>query len=114
MLVAAFVEELFALVLRHSRLGRNAKLAYGHAEWQAGSTLQLQRIAHESLGLGNWTRTDETIPLTELGDTLGVLDISNSNHARLVQPRAGINTMGTDDRVSGAQAKFQYLRLPSK
>ncbi|EMD67266.1 hypothetical protein COCSADRAFT_188049 [Bipolaris sorokiniana ND90Pr] len=90
MLTSAFVEELFALFLRYPRL-RSAKLIYSYFEWQAGSTLQLQRLAHENLGLGTWTRTDEAIPVTELGDTLGVLDVTKSKHVRMVIPTEELN-----------------------
>ncbi|KAF2623613.1 hypothetical protein BU25DRAFT_308937, partial [Macroventuria anomochaeta] len=50
------------------------------------STLQLQRIAHENLGLGTWKRTDEQIPVTNKGDILGVFDTTDRKHARLVKP----------------------------
>ncbi|ENI08048.1 hypothetical protein COCC4DRAFT_20941 [Bipolaris maydis ATCC 48331] len=85
MLISTFMEELFALLLRYPRL-RSAKLTYSYCEWQAGSTLQLQRLAHENLGLGTWTRTDEAIPVTEPGDTLGVLEITDSKHVHMVIP----------------------------
>lgn len=45
MLISTFLEDLVALVLRYPQF-RNAKLVYSYAEWQAGSTLQLQRLAH--------------------------------------------------------------------
>lgn len=113
MLISTFVEELFALLLRYPRL-RSAKLMYSHAEWQAGSTLQLQRLAHENLGLGTWTRTDEAIPITEPGDTLGVLDVANSKHARMVVPTEELDIV---DSVEGpfvnAKPTARYSRLPS-
>lgn len=111
-----------------------------HAEWKAGSTLQLQRIAHQNLGLGTWKRTDEAVPVTAKGDTLGIFDVSNPNHARLVKPQVGIeldrvNTDadtgylgniqphgagddnreagGYEDRPIGVSVRTQYSRLPS-
>ncbi|KAH7134893.1 hypothetical protein B0J11DRAFT_147724 [Dendryphion nanum] len=65
---------------------RNRKFMYARAEWQVGCTLQLQRLAHENLGLGTWSRTDEGVPVTKLGDRIGVLDISNPKHPKLVLP----------------------------
>lgn len=103
-LTSIFVEELFALFLRYPRL-RSAKLIYSYCEWQAGSTLQLQRLAHENLGLGTWTRTDEAIPVTEPGDTLGVLEVTDSKHVHMVIPTEELN------RVDSAadSAKFNLL-----
>lgn len=113
MLAALFMEELFELMLHHTALGKHKRLIRGLAEWQAGSILQLQRMAHESVGLGTWKRTNESIPVTEPGDSLGVLDTSNPKHARLVQASAEMNNMHTGDGIPGAKARVQYLRVPS-
>jgi hypothetical protein len=54
--------------------------AYSRAEWNATSTLQLQRLAHEALGATTWSRTNEAVPITKNGEKLGVLDISDAYH----------------------------------
>ena len=116
MIISLFIEEIFDALLRLPCLRRNKRLTYGQAEWQAGSTLQLQRIAHENLGLGTWKRTDEAVPVTNLDETLGVFDISNRKHARLVKPSTEMNDLEdveNSGKVSGARDKVQYLRLPS-
>ena len=69
---------------------------YARAEWQTNTTLQLQRMAHENLGLGTWSRADEGVPVTEMGDRVGVLDISDKKHPRLVRPRGSIEVMLVD------------------
>jgi hypothetical protein len=113
MLISTFVEELFALLLWYPRL-RSAKLIYSQAEWQAGSTLQLQRLAHENLGLGTWTRTDEAIPVTEPGDALGVLDVTNTKHARMVVPTEELNIVNSREGwLVNARPTARYSRLPS-
>ena len=58
------------------------------AEWFNNDTLQLQRMAHEELGLGHWeiSKIPQNIPVTEKGQLLGVLDCSDRKHPRLVNP----------------------------
>ncbi len=56
---------------------------YANLEWTSNETLQLQRLAHEGIGLGAWSGTTETVPVTERGEHLGVLDISNPAHPKL-------------------------------
>lgn len=52
-------------------------------------TLQLQRLAHEELGLGTWTRCDKDVPVTARFERLGVLDVTERTHPRLKTPPAG-------------------------
>ncbi|KAL9109721.1 MAG: hypothetical protein Q9227_005590 [Pyrenula ochraceoflavens] len=57
-------------------------------EWFSNETLQLQRLAHEELGLGGlWKGCTGpcAIPFTEKGELLGVLDVSDREHPRLVK-----------------------------
>lgn len=46
-------------------------------------TLQLQRLAHEELGLGTWTGCDKDVPVTARFERLGVLDVTERTHPRL-------------------------------
>lgn len=133
MLVVLYMEELFDLALQRTSLGHNVRLRRGHAEWKAGSTLQLQRIAHENLGLGLWTRTNESVPVTNRGDLLGIYDVQDENHARLVNLRiekteqsldvSSLSGEGPDEEVAdgtvlsndtaGAGGGSQYQRVPN-
>lgn len=115
MVVAFFLEELFELLLHRSKLGKNRRLLHAFAEWQAGSTLQLQRIAHENLGLGTWKRTDEPVPVTKMSEVLGVLDTTNTKHARLVPLKAEMNDISIDAEspATNTRGRHQYLRLPN-
>ncbi|CAI6253498.1 unnamed protein product [Periconia digitata] len=78
-------------------LRRSRKFMYARAEWQTGSTLQIQRMAHESLGLGTWSRTTESVPVTEFGDQIGVLDISDEKHPRLMRKWGRGDRVGVED-----------------
>lgn len=112
-LLSTFIENIFAILLRYPRF-RIARLIYSYAEWQAGSTLQLQRMVNENLGLGTWTRTDKAVPATELGDTLGVLDVENPKHARLVVPTEELDIMHpTISRLGITKRTVGYSRLDS-
>ncbi|KAI0444938.1 hypothetical protein F4803DRAFT_510322 [Xylaria telfairii] len=57
-----------------------------HLEWNTNTSLQLQRLAHEQLGFGTWSKGTAEIPVTKAGDLLGCLDISNPDHPVLHRP----------------------------
>lgn len=59
---------------------------YKRLEWTTNDTLQLQRLAHEELGFGTWTRTAGDHPVTMPGEQLATLDISDPDHPRLASP----------------------------
>ncbi len=59
---------------------------YKRFEWTANETLQLQRLAHEGLGFGTWTRASEGLPTTAPGDRLAIIDTSDREHPRLTSP----------------------------
>ncbi|KAL1640191.1 hypothetical protein SLS58_007142 [Diplodia intermedia] len=59
---------------------------YSRLEWCANETLQLQRMAHEELGVGTWHNGAEAIPLTDGGERLATLDVTNPDHPRLKAP----------------------------
>ena len=53
---------------------------YGALEWSQKSILQLQRLAHESVGYGEWSGCDEAVPVTEQGQLLACLDLCDIKH----------------------------------
>lgn len=77
-LTAYLLEPISTLTRR--TLGRGS---YGDLEWSTNATLQLQRLAHEAIGMGTWRRGTEYVPVTRPGEMLGLLDISNALHPRL-------------------------------
>lgn len=67
--------------------------------------MQLQRLVHESVGLGTWEKTDESVPVTAVGALLGVLDISDPKHAHVARADAEMNDMLIDGGLeSGPQS----------
>lgn len=65
------------------KLFKSNRHAYSQLEWCANGTLQLQRLAHEELGLGTWTECTSDVPMTEKGEMLGVLAITDPSRPRL-------------------------------
>jgi hypothetical protein len=61
------------------RMQRNNKL-FASLEWITNDTLQLQRLAHEAAGSGNWEGACNSHPQTQKDDLLAVLDITNPKH----------------------------------
>ncbi|KAL9112426.1 MAG: hypothetical protein Q9227_003268 [Pyrenula ochraceoflavens] len=60
-------------------------------EWFGNKTLQLHRMAHEELGLGDWEGCrGKEIPVTRKGQLLGIFSIADPKHPRLVNPRESI------------------------
>ncbi|KAF2470314.1 uncharacterized protein BDR25DRAFT_343088 [Lindgomyces ingoldianus] len=82
----------------HKRFGRTGHSDYASIEWNASATLQIQRLAHEEMGFGKWSRTDTDTPVTRPGEKLGVLDVADPKHPFLKPPPRGRNgTLGRKD-----------------
>ncbi|KAI1126759.1 hypothetical protein F5Y10DRAFT_293444 [Nemania abortiva] len=62
---------------------------YAHLEWTTNATLQLQRLAHEELGFGTWSKGTEEVPATKDGELLACLDLTNPVHPVLGPPSKG-------------------------
>ncbi|KAK0647284.1 hypothetical protein DIS24_g7886 [Lasiodiplodia hormozganensis] len=61
---------------------------YARLEWCTNETLQLQRLAHEELGVGTWSHALDAVPRTAKGEVLAVLDWEGGReHPRLLDPR---------------------------
>ncbi|KAF2108321.1 hypothetical protein BDV96DRAFT_652889 [Lophiotrema nucula] len=96
MLTSFYIEELSNGIAKV--FSRNSpESTYARLEWKTTTTLQLQRQAHEALGIGTWSKTADSIPVTEKGEMLGVLNVADPKHPRLAQlaPR----TISTDSDV---------------
>ncbi|KAI0859876.1 hypothetical protein F4860DRAFT_515373 [Xylaria cubensis] len=91
------IEPLTDWLKRH-----NAGAHYKRLEWVSNSTMQLQRLAHEELGYGNWSNTTGSVPVTKCGEKLGVLDVQDTSHPVLA--RAHIDTsMALSRETTGVQ-----------
>ncbi|KAF2138368.1 uncharacterized protein K452DRAFT_256590 [Aplosporella prunicola CBS 121167] len=62
------------------------KNVYRRLEWAANGTLQLQRLAHEELGLGSWGGGAELVPTTQPGQKLALVRVADAKHPTLVSP----------------------------
>ncbi|KAK6860388.1 hypothetical protein PG995_004024 [Apiospora arundinis] len=58
---------------------------YAYLEWEGDTAIQLQRVAHDQLGHGHWSRCDDTIPITRPDDRLAPFDISDPKHPMLAR-----------------------------
>jgi hypothetical protein len=114
-LVSTFVDELYTTLLKHSRLCRNPQLVYSGVEWRAASTLQTQRLAHENLGLGNWTRADGSFPVTERDEMLGSLDVTDPRHPRMTTGTRELDSLKAhqDSKAHFATEEQRYSRVSS-
>ena len=69
------MEPLFAFLFK-----RNWYNQYAYLEWTTNGILQLQRLAHEGMGYGSWSRGTSSVPVTEGNDLVACLDISRLEH----------------------------------
>lgn len=56
-------------------------------EWFTDDLFQLQRLAHEEIGLGTWSNCagSGAVPFTEKGELLGIIEARDPYHPRLVK-----------------------------
>jgi hypothetical protein len=55
-------------------------------EWCINETLQLQRLAHEEIGCGTWSKAAQSVPITLAGEKLACLDLTDPSHPKLEPP----------------------------
>lgn len=79
--VSMILEPLASLIQRHFKLDAHPGL-----EWRTMQKLQLQRLAYEELGYGQWTVGIGGIPITRPGEKMAVLDVSELKKGRFVDP----------------------------
>jgi hypothetical protein len=65
---------------------RRGHQTYAQLEWCTNEILQVQRLAHEELGLGTWSHATSSVPITKLGELLGLLDLADPDHPKLRTP----------------------------
>ncbi|KAH6618503.1 hypothetical protein C7974DRAFT_415876 [Boeremia exigua] len=108
--LAFFLDEILALLFKFRRIRNNEDFDYAYAEWQVGSTLQLQRLAHEGVGAGTWTKATDLVPVTRSSDTLAVLDVRDRDHPRLVLHPRELTVIHTNISTS-KNSSTRYERL---
>ncbi|CAI9636105.1 unnamed protein product [Alternaria burnsii] len=79
MLISACLPTVTARVQRY-------KSPFASIEWVTSDTWQLQRLAYEAIGAGQWEGACDDYPRTRKGDLLAVIDISDEKHPILRAP----------------------------
>lgn len=69
-----------------SYLCKKGHCQYAHLEWTTNTVLQLQRLAHEELGVGTWSQCADDIPDTKAAEVMASLNITNIQHPTLCVP----------------------------
>ncbi len=113
MFAAVLLEPILAGLFRLPWVRRNYKMRYAYAEWQAGSTLQIQRLAHESMGAGSWSNAVGTVPITRSEEKLAMLDISDPKHPRLARPSVELAKVEYIEESGQGKASPRYSKIPS-
>jgi hypothetical protein len=72
----ALVDSIQACINRRAQKKNksSSRGTYRRLEWEANSTLQLQRLAHEHIRVGTWKNAAWSHPVTEKGEKLAVID----------------------------------------
>ncbi|TRX91314.1 hypothetical protein FHL15_007736 [Xylaria flabelliformis] len=74
-LLSIFIEPVARFMQTRGKLSPHSRL-----EWGTNGVFQLQRLAHEELGIGEWTAANKTIPETKTPTSLASLDVLNLEH----------------------------------
>ncbi|KAI0887777.1 uncharacterized protein GGS22DRAFT_197728 [Annulohypoxylon maeteangense] len=77
-LISYLLEPIYSIL--YKKKGYNK---YSYVEWTTNGTLQLQRLAHEEIGMGTWSNCLDSIPVTKAGELLGSLDLADPKHPAL-------------------------------
>lgn len=72
--------------VRRNKKHPNPSGTYARLEWDTNTTLQLQRLAHEHIGVGAWSSRWQH-PITAPGEKLAMIDTSDENHTLFVAPQ---------------------------
>ncbi|KAI0527848.1 hypothetical protein F5B22DRAFT_582560 [Xylaria bambusicola] len=75
-IVSFILEPIFDCLKR--RRGYNP---YKLLEWQTGWTLQIQRLSYQGFGMGTWTHSTDSIPLTQADEILEPLALRHDDLA---------------------------------
>ncbi|KAL9114280.1 MAG: hypothetical protein Q9227_001702 [Pyrenula ochraceoflavens] len=85
---------------------RSGTTDYHRLEWTANETLQIQRMAHEGIGAGTWTRAVKNVPTTLHRENLAILDVSDTQHPRLINPDENISDPAKGWNMLSRQTTF--------
>ncbi|KAK8122765.1 hypothetical protein PG984_011435 [Apiospora sp. TS-2023a] len=100
-LISFAVEPLLGWLQKRGRYNQ-----YAYLEWEAGTAIQLHRMANDQLGHGHWMKCDERIPITQPGDILASLDISDPKHPMLAIGSSTGNTASEETKTETTGQKW--------
>lgn len=96
---------------------RRKIIKYSRLEWFTSEKFQLQRLAHEELGVGTWDGCTgvRTTPVTGKGQLLAILDIEDPEHPRLKvetkESAAGGNVNSENDQTDPAASGSESIAI---
>jgi hypothetical protein len=94
-LLSVFIEIMTGHIQRYTK-----RDPYSLVEWNTNGILQLQRLAYEELGLGQWDGCGDEIPYTKGATELEALNLSDPNHPRIIVPNFRNDSFATVVAVS--------------
>ncbi|TDZ37460.1 hypothetical protein C8035_v007889 [Colletotrichum spinosum] len=100
-IISLTMESLARCVQKRRRIISSSLL-----EWSVNDVLQLQRLAHEELGVGDWKHGTNMIPVTAENIPLAVLDASDPLH-----PRLRLGPGWTDEQTLKDRDSYPLLRM---
>ncbi|KAI9150808.1 hypothetical protein HJFPF1_10585 [Paramyrothecium foliicola] len=117
-LISATMERL-ADIFQRRLMPRSS--GYARLEWRTNNALQLHRLAHEELGVEDWSLGPWEIPITRIATDLAVLKRSESNSLAYLRVNSNISTTSTlggeksevheDDKCEANAAKTPALSI---
>ncbi len=124
-LTGYLIEPIVDLAAKLPFLANNRRFTYARLEWQCNSTFELQRLAQEAMGLGTWSHGTFSVPVTERGEKLAALDISNTQNPTLFAQRdqrengygaydSGENSKTPSHQIGNSIDERGYERVPFK
>jgi hypothetical protein len=115
-LLDIFIEAIVdSIQFRRSKTKPNPTGTYARLEWEANTTLQLQRLAHEHIGVGNWKDVGwAQHPVTERGEKLGMVDVRDERHTVLIRPGVLDERSETEDEKPSTAGSDTFSSISGK
>lgn len=81
---------------------------YRNQQWILNEVLQLQRLAFEGVGMGEWSGTSSSIPVTRLGEQLDPFSNNGSKEALLPAVMTTVSRPSSTDRISTIRETLRF------
>jgi len=101
------LDTLVGLYQRKRNVGKTRRL-----QWILDGKLQLQRLAYEEAGMGEWSGGTSSVPITRIGDRIGLPKDVDLKHPRL---RGRVEWNGSDElHESSTLMKKQAMNVQTR